>query len=110
MTRSGHAYTPQKTKDAEAELRKAVESVVKQPYAGPVGLAVEFYCATKRRTDGDNMLKLVTDALNKLVYVDDAQIEEWYCRVHRKVDGEEPRSEIFIYTLDEPGPEQATLL
>lgn len=99
VAKTGHAYTPAKTKEAEAALREQIEKVITMPYKGAVGLAVEFYCATLRRTDGDNLMKLVTDAMNKLVYADDSQIEEWYCRVHRKVPGEEPRTEIFVYSL-----------
>jgi len=105
VNKNGHAYTPQKTKDAEEALRQHVIPLLTHPRSTePIGLAVTFYCATRRRTDGDNMLKLVTDAMNKIVYEDDSQIEEWWARVHRAVPGEEPRTEILIYTLEEEVP------
>lgn len=33
--------------------------------------------------------------------LDDAQIEEWWFRVYRKVPGEEPRTEILLYSLED---------
>lgn len=106
----GRTYTPKRTKDAEAsiiELVDASEWATETPYEGPVSLSVTFWCATRRRTDGDNLLKLVTDAIQRGrreaggVIMDDSQIEEWYCRVHRRVDGEEPRTEIRLSVLEE---------
>lgn len=66
----------------------------------PVGLVVEFFCATRRHTDGDNLVKLVTDAMNKIVYKDDSQIVEWFCRIHRGVGAEAARTEILLYAVD----------
>ncbi len=104
----GHGYTPRRTMDAEERVRQAALDAYAAADAcsQPVGIAVNFYCATRRRSDGDNLLKLVTDAIQQTrryergVIRDDAQIEEWYCRVHRRVDGQEPRTEIRLYTLD----------
>lgn len=69
------------------------------PVSTPVGIAVEFFCATKRKTDGDNLLKLVTDAMNEIVYLDDSQIEFWYCRVYRGVGKKLARTEIRAWEL-----------
>lgn len=103
-TAKGVTYTPPKTRDAENALllfaRRAMPLGAVRSEK-PVGIAVEFFCATARRTDGDNLLKLVTDALNGLVYADDSQIEEWYCRVHRKVGKAQARTEIFVYELQD---------
>lgn len=105
----GRTYTPKRTKEAEANIGEIVEAstwATVEPYAGPVSLRVQFYCATRRRTDGDNLLKLVTDAIQRGrreaggIILDDAQIEEWYCRVRRRQDGEAPRTEILLATLD----------
>jgi crossover junction endodeoxyribonuclease RusA len=99
VTKFGKAYTPAKTRDAEAHLRAFVQDMfLSAPVDVPVGVHAEFYCATARRTDGDNMFKLVTDALNGIVYDDDSQILEWSGRIVRK--DPDPRTVVQIYTLD----------
>lgn len=102
----GHAYTPKRTADAEAVIRTAtmLEWGAQEAHEGPVGVVVTFYCATRRRTDGDNLMKLVTDALQRTskargVIADDSQIEEWSCRLHRRMEGQEPRTEVTLYRL-----------
>lgn len=102
----GHHYTPKRTRDAEEALRELAGVDDLQAWEGPVGIDVTFFCATRRRTDGDNLTKLVTDALQRRrgestggVFLDDAQIEDWRIRVRRRVEGEEPRTEIRVYTL-----------
>lgn len=101
-TSSGVTYTPPRTRAAEKVLAQVVGAAYRsEPTAAPVGVAVEFYCATRRRTDGDNLLKLVTDACNGLVYVDDSQITEWFARVHRGVGQDQARTEIFMWSLEE---------
>lgn len=98
----GRSFTPARTRSAEIALR---ESFFRElgtdfpPYEGEVGVAVEFFCATRRRTDGDNLLKLVTDSMNKLVLADDSQIIEWFARVHRGVGVEQAGTQIFVYAL-----------
>lgn len=107
----GRTYTPDRTRDAETRVRGFVDTSVwrrPKPYEGPVTLTVKFFCATRRRTDGDNLLKLITDAIQRGkhgaggIIMDDAQIEEWYCRIWRRGRGQEPRTEILLRTLDEP--------
>lgn len=104
----GRTYTPKRTRDAEASIIELVDAsgfATAMPYDGPVSLSVTFWCATRRRTDGDNLMKLVTDAIQRGrrevggVIMDDSQIEEWYCRVHRGVKGEEPRTYVTVSTL-----------
>lgn len=102
----GHHYTPARTREAERRLREVVaEQYTGQPYEGDVGIELVFYCATRRRTDGDNLTKLVTDALQRGkgehgVFVDDSQILDWRVRVHRRAEGEQPRTEIRVYALE----------
>jgi Holliday junction resolvase RusA-like endonuclease len=104
-TGKGHTYTPKRTRDAE----KVIELLVRQqmgltpPVTVMVGVAVEFFCATKRRTDGDNLLKLVTDSMNKIVYADDSQIVEWFARVHRGVGTVGARTEILVWQVADEG-------
>lgn len=104
----GRIYTPKTTADAEDRLRTLVDVTCRgrQPHEGPVGLAARFYLGHARRADGDNLMKLLADCLQRGrrdyggVIKDDHQIEEWWCRVHRKARGEKPRTEIMLYTLD----------
>jgi Holliday junction resolvase RusA-like endonuclease len=103
--RGGHMYTPTRTKDAETAIRVAMEAQREEtwPMTMPLGISVEFFCATRHRKDGDNMLKLLTDAMNKFVFADDSQIEEWYCKITRGVGVDDARTELFVYTLDDDG-------
>lgn len=103
--KKGVFYTPPRTKAAEKVIKDmaVIGMDTDAPLVGPVGIEVDFYCATKRRTDGDNLLKLVTDALNKVVYEDDSQIVEYYARVQRGVGAERARTVIRVYVMDELG-------
>ena len=103
--RNGHAFTPARTRDAEDALRAAVNATAPpEPWAGPVRLDLVFHCRTRRRTDGDNLAKLVTDCLQRGkrtsggVIVDDSQILDWHIRLYR---GEpEPGTDILVRPLD----------
>lgn len=94
MGRNGIVYTPKKTKEAENLIaEKAVQHMHgKPPFEGPVKLYLEFiyeipksWSKKKRaeaiegkykisRPDMDNCEKTVMDALNGIVFVDDAQV------------------------------------
>ena len=94
MTRSGHIYTPQKTKEAEALIKFYAQTFV-TPTDQPLSMCVRFgmpipksYSKAKRimigegvlhhtkTPDLDNLLKLVLDGLNGIAYIDDKQIIE----------------------------------
>lgn len=100
--KGGHTYTPKRTKDAEEVVgtfcRQAMG--VRAPVTVRVGIAAEFFCATMRRCDGDNLMKLVSDAMNGIVFVDDFQVEEWFCRVHRGVGAADARTEVMVWELE----------
>jgi crossover junction endodeoxyribonuclease RusA len=99
---NGRTYTPKETVNAELVIATLAKNKVRgrPPATGIVGLALEFYCATKDRKDADNLAKTVMDALNKVVYVDDRQIEELFVRVHRGVGRAAARTEVFLWSLD----------
>lgn len=107
MGKNGHAFTPERTRNAEraAITMMMVAMAGKEIVDVPVGIAVEFFCATKRKTDGDNLLKLVTDSMNEIVVTDDSLIEEWFCRVHRGVGKANARTEIFVWALEDSSTE-----
>lgn len=61
-------------------------------------VVVTFYRRTARKVDVDNLVKLPTDALNNLAFVDDEQIEEIHAkRVYGA--GDNARTIIRIYEL-----------
>ncbi len=95
VTRQGHAYTPSKTVNYEALIKQtfAAKYPGHVPWAHSVKMMVTAYfqipksapkkaqllMATERmwyphRIDGDNLWKIVADALNGLAYIDDGQV------------------------------------
>lgn len=82
FTRKGFTYTPARTKKAETEIKRLIGrdySIIDFPIGVAIELLIERPASVKRvypsvRPDADNMGKLVLDALNGLVYKDDAQI------------------------------------
>jgi len=101
MGKNGHAYTPKKTKEAEAVIRDAW-SAKEFPMFGEndrLGVGLQFVCANERRKDLDNMAKLVLDALNGVAYPDDAQIDR--LEVERFWTRFDPATRITIWRIDE---------
>ena len=96
FTRNGRTYTPTETKSAEKKIADAYWALRERSYYErnvPIAMYVEAYFPIppsydKRKTtaalakelfptkkpDGDNILKLVADALNGAAYHDDSQI------------------------------------
>lgn len=97
--RSGHSFTPKRTRDAEDAIRTRLLELDITPFDVPVTVTLTFYCATRRRTDLDNLMKLVCDAMNKVAYTDDHLIHSLRGRLHRKALGETPRTEVRITPL-----------
>lgn len=82
--RGGTFYTPKATKEAEDALREQMRLFCASP-TPTSGLAVrlEFHCATQRRKDLDNLVKLVWDAANGVIWEDDSQVYELYVKLTR---------------------------
>ena len=95
-------YTPAATVAAEEVIRgwyldgdrQFVDADVAR-----IGVRIFFYSKDRRRRDIDNMGKLILDALNKIAWADDSQINELI--LWRSSDRTNPRTEILIYTLKE---------
>lgn len=119
------AYTPAETRNAEAFVKLLATQAMagRAVYAGPLSVALVAWfevpaSASKKRKaamldhqvfptgkpDADNLLKLYGDALNGIVWKDDAQIVR--CSV-RKVYGSPARVELSIVPLDEAEQVQA---
>lgn len=71
------AYTPKRTRDAEMKIRSAFQALHPGfvPLTGRLAFRAEFHRETARYADTDNLLKLCTDALNRVAFRDDEQIE-----------------------------------
>ena len=94
FTRKGRPYTPEKTQTAEQALGYIMKQACPEPLTGPLKLGVTFaFPAPKRwskakreaidegaepyyvgRPDLDNLIKLVKDSGNHILWEDDAQI------------------------------------
>lgn len=98
----GHTFTPQKTVDAETAIIDAFELACPlfEPSIENLRLEADFYRRTRHAVDGDNLFKLLTDALNKVAYRDDRQIAEGeFKRIYGA--GDKARTEVRIYILEE---------
>lgn len=112
VTRSGHAFTPAKTRNAEATIKQfavaaagdrpypvfgdsAVEVSLQFVFARPKSRRSEVYKTT--RPDVDNSTKLVCDAQNGIMWKDDSQV---VFLTASKVWGESPAVNIKIWRLE----------
>jgi Holliday junction resolvase RusA-like endonuclease len=92
FTRRGIAYTPAKTRKAKEEIRALVKAAYKgEPLTDEISVTIAFVFPPRlklkdiphpfplphtKKPDIDNLTKLVLDALNGVLWVDDAQIWE----------------------------------
>ena len=102
----GHAFTPERTRVAEAGVQAAFLKSRLVTKMGTIadrqryGVVALFFHATLQRRDVDNMLKLILDALNGLAWEDDTQVSEISGRKTHCPKGHE-RTEVVIYELPE---------
>lgn len=96
LGRRNTTYTPQRTKNWEAE----VGWICKQnnpglvPLQGEVAVWMVFYRKNRRRADLTNMVKAIEDGLNGVAYVDDNQIVESH--TWKRIDKDDPRVEVKV--------------
>lgn len=101
----GHSYTSKATRDAEARVassfteQASVTHPIVEPLTGPIRFVARFYRKNNVTADLDNCLKLCSDSLNGLAYVDDRQIKSIRADMH--VDRDNPRTEIEIWAIRE---------
>lgn len=94
FTKSGHTYTPERTRAAEASLAWEAQQIMKgrglQPFKRPIKLVISLVVSYPKswskkaiqeaspfytgKPDADNQIKLVGDSLNGVVWEDDSQI------------------------------------
>ena len=118
FTKGGHTYTPQKTADYEALIKRMYLLQNGLLFEGAVKLSVLILYPIPNRTpkltrqqmiagdirptkkpDGDNVEKAVADALNKIAYLDDSQIIE--ARWEKRYAPDEEHEGLVVTISDE---------
>ncbi len=89
------AYTPKRTRDAEAWVRLHARAL--PCVEGPIRLGLAFFRKDAVPCDIDNLAKLVQDALNGAAWVDDRQI--LVLSASKDIDRQNPRTEITVEEL-----------
>lgn len=98
--KSGHVYTPQRTRAFEREVAKAAKDAGFRPFHCPVSVTITISDPIPKSYKGrkllaaqhgyinppvgdlDNKVKAITDALNGIAYIDDKQVN--LLRSHRR--------------------------
>lgn len=114
LSRGGHAFTPLKTRESERIIQlMAQKQHGALPIAdGPIQIDVEFVMPKPKRPknksyhvtrpDLDNLLKLVLDALNGILWNDDAQIFGITAKKRYVTDAEKPHIGLILQDIDKP--------
>lgn len=106
-------FTPKKQRSAMVDVRLMAQRAMqgRPPIAGPVEMVVEAsylppasWSEKKKaaakwkasRPDGDNIAKLIKDACNKIVWLDDAQVVKW---AGSKTYGAREETRVYIIEL-----------
>lgn len=101
VSKTGNVYTPKTTRDSEKEIVATYLDKCGDVYfEKTVELRVSFFLGNKRARDGDNMLKLVQDALNGVAYPDDKQIRSIRVTIWNTTK-ERARTEVSLYEIED---------
>jgi Holliday junction resolvase RusA-like endonuclease len=92
-----HVFTPATTRTATEVMqwRMKARRYIPAPVTGEVGLFIWFQLPGQVMGDTSNLLKLVEDAGNQVLWEDDRQIAEFH--VHRSYDSPEPGTDILCW-------------
>lgn len=117
LTKAGHVYTPEKTRDYEAALKFAAKEAMgaNPPLDGPLEVTIHIDVPIAlswpkkrqqaaregrerptKKPDWDNFAK-VCDALNLVVWIDDAQVVDGH--IHKRYS-DKPGMRIMVRSLD----------
>ena len=97
---NGQVYTPRQTKEAQDyiawSIRKAYPQLTMNR-SHDLGVCVGFFTKNRQRKDLDNLIKLLFDACNGLLWADDVQVIQVASSIVR---GDiTPRTEFLVYTI-----------
>jgi Holliday junction resolvase RusA-like endonuclease len=116
FTKRGFAYTPKKTVNAENDFKmQALKFKPSVPWEGAISLTARFFMPIPasmpkkfrisaegeimphtKRPDADNLLKLISDAMNGIFFKDDNQISD--LQIEKRYSAK-PRIEVLIEDL-----------
>lgn len=96
----GRFYSPSTPEEQRIAAHLEAQMDYKAPSSEDVSITVRFYRANKRRVDLDNLLKLVLDAANGVIWEDDFSVKQIQARM--SIDKNHPRTEMEVVTLDTP--------
>src|SRR4051812_2399697 len=109
FSKSGHTYTPDKTRQFEAACKMLMrKGYAGAPLAGPLWVSMRFIMPKPKRCDRthpsvrpdiDNLVKGVKDAANAVLWADDSQICEIKAVKLYDQSGGKPRIEILLGCL-----------
>lgn len=100
FSKSGRVYTPSETRQYEASLRAIfADGMGGSPPDGESRFALRcfFVRDSRHRIDCDNLIKAVSDAATKTVWVDDSQVLEVVGRLYLAQPN--PRAEMLIHRV-----------
>jgi len=103
--RQGNVYTPARTRQAEENLGWVLKAarLRPEPVDHPCAMLVWFR-TTYSTADLDNMLKMVSDSANGILWVDDKQLTEVHAHVLRRCT--QPGTSLLIWTTNRRAPGQ----
>lgn len=105
FTKSGHAYTPTKTRNYENVVGFTAKSAMKGVSANQrddLFVRANFYVnPTTRRGDLDNYVKSLLDGMNGVAFRDDQQIVRIEARITRKTDRERTEVQVGVESAAE---------
>ncbi|MGH9095129.1 MAG: RusA family crossover junction endodeoxyribonuclease [Acidimicrobiales bacterium] len=103
VTSKAHAYTPKSTVLATQEWQWVMRAArtVYEPVPHPVGV-LAFFEVGDGRADGDNLVKLVLDAGNGVLWADDQQVHEMHVHVARH--SSTPASNLLVWVTGRRRP------
>lgn len=96
VTRYG-TFTPKRTKQYEHAVKLVARMLL--PHDWPMDRSYRLHVAFTGRSDVDNVLKAVADALQGVCYINDRQVAK--SMVERLPPSKPPRTEITIEVLED---------
>ena len=93
---NGNVYTPAQTVDYESKVgwcgRQAMKA--RKPSRARLAVVIDLYGEDIKVGDVDNYAKSILDGLNKIVYVDDKQVDDLHIRRH--IEAPDPRAVVVV--------------